>query len=183
MQIKIISKILRQWKKTSMSPGVISRSMSMGMVIGFSPTVGLQAIICFLTAFICNRLWRQDTFDWIIALVGSLVVNPLTLVPTYTFYYWVGCHMITCSNVMDVQDFENIKYFLYALKEGTAAIFLGSVPFMIIGLPLGYYIGKIVERLLKNRIQSRQARMLKQALNNKTSKLNKNKIPRTVKEE
>ncbi|AHC73763.1 hypothetical protein P856_549 [Candidatus Endolissoclinum faulkneri L5] len=170
MQIKIIGKILRQWKKTSMSPGVISRSISMGMVVGFSPTVGLQALICFLITFICNRLWRQDTFDWIIALIGSLVVNPLTLVPTYTFYYWVGCHAIRCSNVMEVQDFKNIRYFLYALKEGTAAIFLGSVPFMIIGLALGYYIGKIIERLLETRIQRRKERMLKKKLSNKSSK-------------
>ena len=146
-----------------MSPGVISRSMCLGMVVGFSPTVGLQAVLCFVIALVCNRLWRPGTFDWIIALVGSLVVNPLTMVPTYTLYYWIGCHAMTCSGLVEFKDAAHIKDFVYTLGEGTAAIFLGSVPFMLIGIPAGYYLGRVVERLLEARAQRRRVRLLEVA--------------------
>ena len=38
---------------------------------------------------------------------------------------------------------------VYALGDGTLAIFLGSIPFMIIGLPAGYFLGRVIERLLE----------------------------------
>jgi hypothetical protein len=159
----MVGKILRQWRRTSMSPGVISRSMCMGMAVGFSPTVGLQAVMCFLIALACNRFWRPAMFDWVIALVGSLVVNPLTMVPTYTFYYWVGCQAITCSSLVEFKDAEHIKDFVYALGDGTLAIFLGSIPFMLIGLPAGYFLGRVIERLLEARAQRRRVRLLEVA--------------------
>jgi uncharacterized protein (DUF2062 family) len=28
------------------------------------------------------------------AVAGTLIVNPLTMVPTYVFSYWVGCHLL-----------------------------------------------------------------------------------------
>lgn len=146
-----------------MSPGVISRSMCMGMAVGFSPTVGLQAVICFIIAVLCNRYWRPATFDWVIALVGSLVVNPLTMVPTYTFYYWIGCQMMSCSGLVEFQDAEHIKDLIFALGDGTVAILLGSLPFMIAGLPAGYFLGRVVERVLEARAHRRRLRLLEVA--------------------
>lgn len=163
LQLRMFGKILRQWRRTSMSPGVISRSMCMGMAVGFSPTVGLQAVICFIVALLCNRFWRPATFDWVIALVGSLVVNPLTMVPTYTFYYWVGCHMMSCSSLVEFQDAEHIKDFIFALGDGTVAVLVGSVPFMLAGLPIGYYLGRLIERVIEARAHRRRARLLEVA--------------------
>lgn len=163
LQLRMFGKILRQWRRTSMSPGVISRSMCMGMAVGFSPTVGLQAVICFAIALLCNRFWRPAMFDWVIALVGSLVVNPLTMVPTYTFYYWIGCQMMSCSSLVEFQDADHIKDFIFALGDGTVAVLLGSVPFMVAGLPAGYYLGRLIERVLEARAQRRRVRLLEVA--------------------
>lgn len=146
-----------------MSPGVISRSMAMGMAVGFSPTVGLQAVICFFVALLCNRFWRPAMFDWVIALVGSLVVNPLTMVPTYTFYYWVGCQLMTCGTMVEFSDAEHIKDFVFALGGGTLAIILGSLPFMIAGLPGGYWLGRMIEKVLEARAHRRRTRLLELA--------------------
>lgn len=146
-----------------MSPGVISRSMAMGMVVGFSPTVGLQMVLCILIAAACNRFWRPGMFDWVIALVGSLVVNPLTMVPTYTFYYFIGCQMMTCSTLIEFHDAEHIKDFILSLGEGTVAILIGSLPFMIAGLPGGYYLGRAIEKLLEARAHRRRIRLMEVA--------------------
>lgn len=135
----------------------------MGMAVGFSPTVGLQAVICFIIALLCNRFWRPAMFDWVIALVGSLVVNPLTMVPTYTFYYWIGCQMMNCSGLVEFQDAEHIKDLIFALGDGTLAVLLGSVPFMLAGLPIGYFLGRLVERVLEARAHRRRVRLLEVA--------------------
>ncbi len=155
---RIVTKIIRQGRRMALSDGVIARSMSMGMVVGFSPTVGLQMVICVILALAVNRLRGQYVFDSVIALVGSLVVNPLTMVPTYTAYYFVGCQMMTCSKVVEFQSDHQVQQVLTNLGEGTLAIMLGSVPFMLIGLPLGYGLGRLVERYLERRANRKRAR-------------------------
>lgn len=155
---RIVAKILRQGKKIALTDGVIPRSMAMGMVVGFSPTVGLQMAICVVIALAVNRFRRQYVFDTVIAVIGSLVVNPLTMVPTYTAYYFIGCRMMTCTSVVEFQSDSHIQQVLTNLGEGTAAILLGSVPFMALGVPLGYGIGRLIERFLERRAALKRAR-------------------------
>jgi len=159
----MFSKILRQGRRINLGDGVISRSMSMGMAVGFSPTVGLQLVICFIFAQLCNRFWRPNTFNTVIALIGSLVVNPLTMVPTYTFYYFVGCEMITCESSINFRDSHHIADYIWTLSEGTGAIFIGSIPFMIAGVPVGYFLGRLVEKVLEARAHRRRLRLVERA--------------------
>jgi uncharacterized protein (DUF2062 family) len=159
----MFGKILRQGRKINLGDGVISRSMCMGMVVGFSPTVGLQLVICFILAQLCNRLWRPNTFNTVIALIGSLVVNPFTMVPTYTFYYWVGCRMTTCTTDIRFEDAGAISDLIWKLGEGTWAIFLGSVPFMVVGLPGGYHLGRLIERVLEARANCKREKLVERA--------------------
>lgn len=155
---RIVTKILRQGRRMALSDGVISRSMAMGMVVGFSPTVGLQMVICVLLALGVNRIRGQYVFDSVIALVGSLVVNPLTMVPTYTAYYFIGCRMMTCSAVVEFETDDQVHSALMNLGEGTLAILLGSVPFMLAGIPIGYAIGRLIEGYLERRAARQRAR-------------------------
>ena len=155
---RIVTKIIRQGRRMALSEGVIARSMAMGMVVGFSPTVGLQMVICVVLALAVNRLRDHYVFDSVIALVGSLVVNPFTMVPTYTAYYFIGCQMMTCSRVVEFQSDHQIQQALTNLGEGTLAIMLGSLPFMVIGVPLGYGLGRLVERFLERRANRKRAR-------------------------
>src|SRR3546814_10014322 len=127
----------------ALTKGVIARSMAMGMVVGFSPTVGLQMAICIAIAVAVNRLRGRYTFDSVIALIGSLVVNPLTMVPTYALYYLIGCRMMTCSAVEKFENDSQVHAILTNLGDGSVAVMLGSLPFMIVGVPLGYGIGAL----------------------------------------
>lgn len=155
---RVVSKIIRQGRRMALSKGVISRSMAMGMVVGFSPTVGLQMVICVAIAIAANRLRGLYTFDTVIALIGSLVVNPLTMVPTYTVYYFIGCRIMTCSAVVELESDHQIQGILTNLGEGSMAILLGSAPFMLAGVPLGYGVGWLIERFLDRRAARQRAR-------------------------
>lgn len=155
---RVATKIIRQGRRMAFSRGVISRSMAMGMVVGFSPTVGLQMAICIAIALAVNRLRGLYTFDTVIAVIGSLVVNPLTMVPTYTLYYFIGCQLMSCSTGLQIESDHQIQYILTNLGEGSIAILLGSVPFMIVGVPLGYGVGWLIERFLDRRTARQRAR-------------------------
>lgn len=156
---RILSKIIRQKRHINLSNGVISRSIAMGMVVGFSPTVGLQLVICFILSFIVNR-FRHGTFNAVIALLGSLVVNPLTMVPTYSFYYLLGCQVRDCSTSVEFQDADQIHQLLMLGGDGALTILIGSIPFMVVGLPVGYYLGRLIEKFLERRTHRRRVRLL-----------------------
>jgi hypothetical protein len=164
---RILSKIIRQKRHINLSNGVISRSMGMGMLVGFSPTVGLQLVICFILSFVVNR-FRPATFNAVIALLGSLVVNPLTMVPTYSFYYLLGCQVWDCSGGVELEDSGQIQQLLMLGGDGAIAIMIGSVPFMILGLPVGYYLGRLIEKFLDQRSHRRRVRLLDMARRRKT---------------
>ena len=51
---RLLQKIIRQGRHINLGDGVISRSMAMGMVIGFSPTIGLQMVLCLIISLTAN---------------------------------------------------------------------------------------------------------------------------------
>ena len=160
---RIVTKIMRQGRRMALSKGVIARSMAMGMVVGFSPTVGLQMVICLIIVLIVNRLAGRYLFDMVVAVVGTLVVNPLTMVPTYTLYYLIGCRALSCSAAIEFESEHQVHQMLTTLGDGAVAIVVGSLPFMLVGAPLGYWLGWLVERFLERRVARRQARQVAMA--------------------
>jgi hypothetical protein len=156
---RLLSKIIRQGRHINLGNGVISQSMAMGMAVGFSPTVGAQLVMCFVFSFIVNY-FRPGTFNGVIALLGSLVVNPLTMVPTYTLYYFLGCRVRTCAQSLEFENVYQIQQLLMIGGDGAITILVGSIPFMIIGVPVGYYLGRLIEKFLERRTHRRRARMV-----------------------
>lgn len=157
---RIVTKIMRQARRMTLSKGVIARSMAMGMLVGFSPTVGLQMVICAIIVLLANRLTGRYLFDVVVSVVGTLVVNPLTMVPTYTLYYLIGCRTMACSTLIEFQSEDQVQQMVGTLGEGAWAIFIGSIPFMVVGVPLGYWLGRLIERFLERRAARRQARQV-----------------------
>ncbi len=167
---RVVTRIMRQGRRMALSKGVIARSMAMGMVVGFSPTVGLQMVICLIIIFIVNRLAGRYLFDMVVAVVGTLVVNPLTMVPTYTLYYLIGCRALSCSTVIEFESEHQVHQMLTTLGDGALAIFVGSLPFMVVGVPLGYWLGRLIERFLERRAHRRQARQIEMARRRRESR-------------
>lgn len=155
MKFRIIRPLLRVWKSNTYTPGILGRSLGVGMVLGFSPTVGLQVLLCLGIVFAWNRLGRVR-LSLPPALVGSLVVNPITMGPTYFVYYKLGCLFITCEGEWSIERFGSLSSIGEVGWTILIALAVGSVPFMIAGGFVGYFLGNRLESFLQNRRAKRR---------------------------
>lgn len=158
MKFKILRPMLRTWRSKAYRPGMLGWSLGIGLVIGFSPTVGLQALICIAVTLAWNR-FHSAKMNLPAMLVGSLVVNPFTMAPTYLLYYQVGCQVVDCHLRLREEFFASLGSITDLGTTILVPILLGSLPFMIIGLPLGLYLGNRIEALLEARRRRRPARL------------------------
>ncbi|MEZ5823415.1 MAG: DUF2062 domain-containing protein [Geminicoccaceae bacterium] len=154
MKFRILRPILRIWRDKGYRPGTIGVSLASGMVIGFSPTVGLQMIICVITGFLWNRI-SNLRLNIPAMLVGSMVVNPITMGPTYYLYYKTGCLAVTCNVDMSADRFANLSSIGDLGSTILIAVLIGSIPFMIAGVPIGLFLGRKFEQFLEARRSKR----------------------------
>ena len=157
MKFKIMRPVLRAWRSRSYQPGTIGRSLALGMIIGFSPTVGAQMIVCLIVAFFWNRL-LSTRVNMAAALVGSMVVNPVTMAPTYFVYYKIGCLAIDCRGHVDENTFEGLSSFTQLGGTVMLSLWMGSILFMAAGYPIGWYLGNRIEAFLESRKKKRKLR-------------------------
>ena len=157
MKFKILRPMMRVWRSKAYRPGMLGWSLGIGMFIGFSPTIGLQMVICIAFCLAWNRL-HEIKLNLPAMLVGSLVVNPLTMAPTYLLYYKIGCGVVDCRFRLNEAFFASLTNIMQLGSHVMVPIILGSLPFMIVGLPVGIYLGNKVEGLLEARRQRRPER-------------------------
>ncbi|MDA2926885.1 DUF2062 domain-containing protein [Acidobacteria bacterium AH-259-G07] len=62
-------------------------AFSLGVFLGFSPLIGLHAILALIVAF-AFRLNK------VAVLIGASINNPWTIVPYYSFATWFGIQLI-----------------------------------------------------------------------------------------
>ncbi|MEO5365066.1 MAG: DUF2062 domain-containing protein [Magnetococcus sp. WYHC-3] len=150
--LRLIIPLKRGWHE----PEVMARSVGLGLLYGFTPTVGIQTQMVLATWLVAKPLkWR---FDPLVAIVWTLVSNPFTMVPLYYLFYLVGLALTGDANhFTDFASFEMAFNALLAESatsgfwDGTAAvvgflwdtmgvnILMGCLPFSLISAPLGYY--------------------------------------------
>ncbi len=157
MKFKILRPMMRVWRSKSYRPGMLGWSLGIGMFIGFSPTIGLQMVICIAVCLAWNRL-HDLKLNMPAMLVGSLVVNPLTMAPTYLLYYQIGCSVVDCRFRLNEEFFASLTNIMQLGSHVIVPIVLGGLPFMIVGLPVGIYLGNRVETLLESRRRRRPER-------------------------
>lgn len=151
MKWKILRPMMRVWRSKHYRSGMLGWSVGLGMFIGFSPTIGLQVVICIAFALLWNR-FHDIKLNMPAMLVGSLVVNPLTMAPTYVLYYQIGCQVITCrGRGVDEAFFLSLSNVSQLGWNIAFPVIVGSLPFMLVGLPVGIYLGNKVEALLDAR--------------------------------
>lgn len=157
MKFKILRPMMRVWRSKTYRPGTLGWSVGLGMFIGFSPTIGLQMVICIAFCLLWNRL-HHIKLNLPAMLVGSLVVNPLTMAPTYLLYYKIGCGVVDCRFRLTEAFFASLTNIMQLGSHVMVPIIIGSLPFMIVGLPVGIYLGNRVEKLLETRRRKRPER-------------------------
>ena len=154
MKFKIMRPLLRTWRSRSYMPGTIGRSLAIGTVIGFSPTVGLQVVLCLGVCLLWNRFFNPK-LSLPPAVVGSLVVNPLTMGPTYFVYYQLGCGVMHCTGEWSMERLGSLGSITEMGWTLLAALWLGSIPFMLGGYFAGRYLGNRFEAFLQARRRRR----------------------------
>ncbi len=142
----------------------IARSVAVGLVAGLSPLLGLQVVLIGIVWWICNRWAAKWRFSWVIAFAWSWVSNPISIVPMYYFYITTGRILMgqafgaersvtTLSGYealqrqlalpanLDSDFFAQIFYYLNGLLHNFGLpLFIGSLPWMVIGSWLGYQL-------------------------------------------
>ena len=87
--------IYRRIVRASGTPHEIALGMAVGFFIGWLPIIGIQmAVAVVLCTFLrCNR---------VVPLFPVWLTNPVTLVPVYSFNYWVGWKLVGGPNLKKV---------------------------------------------------------------------------------
>ena len=125
------------------TPEAIAGGFALGILIAFTPTVGVQMIIAAFIATLFN-------LNRIAAIVPLWISNPVTLVPIYAGTYWIGLKFVPGPSYLEVFEklkaaasgLENISTFSF-IEQFQSILSLGGTVFgimtlgaLIIGLPL-----------------------------------------------
>ena len=79
--------LLRRILMSNDSPHAIALGTAIGMLIGMTPTVGLQLVMVTITAALTRKLFY---FNRAAAFITVYISNPVTVVPIYYFLFRVG---------------------------------------------------------------------------------------------
>lgn len=150
--IKRISIRTLRWLLTLRGgPNAIAGGFALGIIIAFTPTVGFQMAIALALATLLN-------LNQVAAVVPVWISNPLTIIPIYTFTYWIGSQFLSHASPALVAEKLKILKEAHSLKEKFASLLsLGfdvfaamTIGSLIIGIPLGiagfYFIMSILNR-------------------------------------
>ncbi len=80
-------------KRSRHPPEHTARGVMVGLVWGFTPTVGIQMPLVFVTWLVTRRLIKWD-FSVIIAMAWTWITNVVTIGPIYYAFYLTGQVML-----------------------------------------------------------------------------------------
>lgn len=125
-----------QLARLQSEPDAIGRGMALGLFIGFTPTLGVQALLAVLFAF----LLRQNK---IAAFVGVWITNPLTAPLIYGLEYKIGRLLLGLPHLSYDPFSDGLSLSLLAQVGGQ--LLLGSV---VLGLPVAIIGYSVTVRLI-----------------------------------
>lgn len=82
-------RIIVPLKRSMHAPEHTARGVAVGLIWAFTPTVGIQMGLVFITWLISRKLFRWD-FSVIIGMAWTWVTNVVTMVPIYYVFYLTG---------------------------------------------------------------------------------------------
>jgi len=135
-------------------PTLIARGVFIGLLLGMTPTVGLQMYLIFAVWVITRAFWN---FNVILAIAWSWLSNPFTMVPLYYTFYLTGKVMLldfdsyfSFANFADklnsaladdggdtLEVFAQLAHDLW--QAFGASILIGCLPFSLGLSVLGYW--------------------------------------------
>ena len=133
------------------TPEAIAKGVTIGVFVGFTPTMPLHTILVFLLCLIT----RSNTRTLTAALLASVIVmNPITMIPIYSLSIMIG-NLLTPWNVKLSElsqlfnlfhsgaSFALIKAEIYNLGKQTIAVFLVGGGVLAVPLSIASYYASI----------------------------------------
>lgn len=137
--------IYRYLCRSAKRPESLARGVGLGLFIGFLPSLGFQVFIAFITAgfFNANRL---------VTVLGTLVTNPLTVIPVSAFSVWIGDLILPGAIISEIseQKFDFSTLINSSGQLGLAYV-VGCLALSITSSLVGYAMAKIFLNKLINR--------------------------------
>lgn len=147
-------------------PEYTARGVANGVFWGLTPTVGLQTIEITGTWVVLRRLGLDSSL--LQAYVWVWVNNPVTMIPMYFLFYVTGLAMLgdlarsagydgfvaIWSSASSLSWWEGLLAVIRAI--GTP-LFLGAVPYAVVGTLLAYRWALAVVRRRRLRLRKRAA--------------------------
>nr|WP_277347477.1 DUF2062 domain-containing protein [Wenzhouxiangella sp. XN79A] len=125
----------------------LARGVSLGLFVGFTPTVGVQSVIMMFGSLLFRANFPA-------ALVASLVSNPLTVAPLYFAFHRTGQWLLAGSS--PVVEAATRSAGLAGLNA--AALALGSLAIALPSAVVGYVAFLALWRALDVPVRRRQTR-------------------------
>ncbi|GHV45155.1 hypothetical protein FACS1894204_03550 [Synergistales bacterium] len=150
----IVFRLIVPIKRSYRQPKFSARGSMVGLVWAFTPLIGLQMYLCFMTWLITRKLFKWD-FSLPIACAWTWTTNIFTLIPIYYAFYITGYCMLGfhSNNVADYASFarlfqealfsdpgvrNTLKVTLAVAKKSSLCMAVGCLPYMAIFGWLGY---------------------------------------------
>ncbi len=142
-------------KRERKSPKFIARGCLIGLLVGFTPTVGIQMALILGIWWVALYIVKWE-FSLITAVAWSWVSNPLTMMPLYFLFYVTGQAMVGGADVnegyaefqtriagelatqRDGMIDEAVSFVSFLFNEYGYAVLIGCLPYMLILPVMGY---------------------------------------------
>ncbi len=162
-------------------PEFTARGVMFGLMVALTPTVGVQMPIVFLIWLAVRRFKPEWNFSVIVAMGWTWVTNVATAPPLYYLYIVTGRTLMGrwdrvrdyetfASRLMETLDedatwFDSIwVYAVNLVNKFGIPLFVGSVPWVILGSWLGYrFTRQFIIGMRRAREKRRQRRVLREA--------------------
>ncbi len=161
----IYYRLIIPMRREAGDPKFIAYGVLIGIIVGLTPTVGVQMPLCFICWWLSKKLFNFH-FSLIISIAWSWLSNPASMIPLYFLYYQTGQLILNLGNGNNVgfdkfnQLFANadlsgmegaFNFLLFLWDQIGISIWIGCIPYAIIFSLIGYYMSIAIIKRYKSR--------------------------------
>lgn len=149
---RLIVPILRERKPTEYT----ARGVLVGLLVGLTPTVGIQIPMVLLLWMVIHKVYKSWNFNPVIAIAWTFISNIATL--PFLYYLFVVTGRIMLGRFENLRGFDTFRerlgqslpqesgwldslwrYIIVLFDNFGLPLFLGSVPWSLLGGWIGYH--------------------------------------------
>ncbi len=145
--------IIEPFRSSNNPPWFDARGVAVGLMIGLSFPIGTHMISMGLLRTVLR-------YNLVIAFAVTFLNNPVTILPLYYGFYYIGSMVMGASTVISSDDFgdllkpmlhadhfiDSLKHFMLLGKEIVVRWTIGSILFGAVITPMGYIVTYRLQR-------------------------------------